>query len=64
MTARMEELANKMIASGNFSAVHFGNSGSEANEAAIKYARLFSLRNKGEGNHKILCFATQKSRCY
>ena len=50
------ELAGKMVNSGPFSAVQFGNSGTEANEAAIKYSRLFSLRKKGKNNHKILCF--------
>lgn len=49
-------VAAKLIGLGNFSAVHFGNSGAEANEAAIKYARLYSLRTKGEGHHKILAF--------
>ena len=49
-------LAEKLIGLGNFDAVHFGNSGSEANEAAIKYARLYSTRKKGEGNFKILAF--------
>jgi acetylornithine/N-succinyldiaminopimelate aminotransferase len=48
------ELSQELVASGPFSAVHFGNSGAEANEAAIKYARLYSLRTKGEGKHKIL----------
>ena len=47
-------LAEKLVALGNFAAVHFGNSGTEANEAAIKYARLYSLNKKGKGNHKIL----------
>ena len=50
------ELGFKLTSSGNFDAVHFGNSGSEANEAALKYARLYSLRTKGEGKHKILAF--------
>ena len=49
-------LAEKLIGLGNFDAVHFGNSGSEANEAAIKYARLYSNKTKGEGNYKILAF--------
>jgi acetylornithine/N-succinyldiaminopimelate aminotransferase len=49
-------LAKRMVASGPFAAVHLGNSGSEANEAAIKYARLYSLRKKGPGNHRLLCF--------
>ncbi len=50
------ELAEKLTKSGPFKAVHFGNSGTEANEAAIKYSRLYSLRTKGEGNYKILSF--------
>jgi predicted acetylornithine/succinylornithine family transaminase len=50
------EFAKKIVASGPFAAVHLGNSGSEANEAALKYARLYSLRKKGAGAHKILCF--------
>jgi acetylornithine/N-succinyldiaminopimelate aminotransferase len=36
--------------------VFFGNSGSEANEAALKYARLYALRTKGPDHHRILCF--------
>ncbi len=39
-----------------FTGVHFGNSGSEANEAAIKYARLYAHETRGTGNHKILSF--------
>ncbi len=39
-----------------FTAVHFGNSGSEANEAAIKYARLKAFTEKGPGHHRILAF--------
>ena len=50
------ELAAKMVASGPFQAVSFANSGSEANEAAIKFARLYAYRTKGAGHHKILCF--------
>ncbi|MEW5814940.1 MAG: aspartate aminotransferase family protein [Spirochaetota bacterium] len=50
------KLAKRLAATGPFSAVHFGNSGTEANESAIKYARLYSMRKKGPGNHKILCF--------
>ena len=37
-----------------FAAAQFGNSGAEANEAAIKYARLYAKRTRGEGHHKIL----------
>ena len=51
------ELGFKLTSSGNFDAVHFGNSGSEANEAAIKYARLYSKRTKGDGNYKLLAFS-------
>ncbi|MBN2551219.1 MAG: aspartate aminotransferase family protein [Spirochaetales bacterium] len=42
---------------GQFQAVQFLNSGSEANETALKYARLYALRRKGEGCHKLLCFS-------
>lgn len=37
-----------------FSAVQFGNSGAEATEAALKYARLYSRARRGPGHHKIL----------
>lgn len=50
------ELAEKMTEGTNFSAVHFSNSGSEANETALKYARLYSLRTKGENAYKYICF--------
>ncbi|UCF99756.1 MAG: aspartate aminotransferase family protein [Spirochaetaceae bacterium] len=62
------ELATKMIARGvheargegeagsEFRVVQFLNSGSEANETALKYARLYALRRKGEGHHKLLSF--------
>ncbi|MDR1894371.1 MAG: acetylglutamate kinase [Spirochaetales bacterium] len=50
------ELAYRLCSAGGFDAVQFGNSGSEANEAAIKSARLYSLRTKGPGHHKLLCF--------
>ena len=40
-----------------FAAVHFGNSGAEANEAAIKYARLYAMATKGPGHHKMLSFS-------
>jgi acetylornithine/N-succinyldiaminopimelate aminotransferase len=52
-------LARAMLAQGpfKFSSVFFGNSGTEANEAALKYARLHSLRTKGPGHEKFLCFS-------
>jgi acetylornithine/N-succinyldiaminopimelate aminotransferase len=49
-------LGRRMIASGPFGAVHFGNSGSEANEAALKYARLYAQRTRGKGHERFLCF--------
>ena len=52
------ELARLMLATGpyHFASVFFGNSGTEANEAALKYARLHSLRTKGAGHDRLLCF--------
>jgi acetylornithine/N-succinyldiaminopimelate aminotransferase len=52
------KLARLMLATGpfRFSSVFFGNSGTEANEAALKYARLHALRTKGPGHDKLLCF--------
>lgn len=49
------ELAGRLVAGSPFAAVHFGNSGSEANEAAIKYARLYTHRTRGPGHHRLLC---------
>ncbi len=53
------ELARTMLAHqpGRFASVFFGNSGTEANEAALKYARLFALRTRGAGHEKLLCFS-------
>jgi len=52
-------LARAILARGPwpFSSVFFGNSGTEANEAALKYARLYALRTKGPGHEKLLCFS-------
>lgn len=52
-------LARAMIATGPFpfAAVFFGNSGTEANEAALKYARLHAARTKGPGHHRLHCFS-------
>jgi acetylornithine/N-succinyldiaminopimelate aminotransferase len=43
-------------AGSEFRAVQFLNSGSEAIETALKYARLYAYRKKGEGHHKLLSF--------
>lgn len=40
----------------DFVAAQYGNSGSEANEAAIKYARLTSLAERGAGHFRIISF--------
>jgi len=51
-------LARLMLGAGPFpfESVFFGNSGTEANEAALKYARLHSLRTKGPGHDHLVCF--------
>ncbi len=36
------------------SAIHLGSSGTEANEAALTYARLYAHRTRGPGCHKLL----------
>ena len=54
------ELGQRLLAAASpagrnaFSGVHFGNSGAEANEAAIKYARLYAMATRGEGHYRIL----------
>lgn len=45
------------VGSAPFTAVHFGNSGAEANEAAIKYARLYSRATRGPEHHTIISFS-------
>ena len=40
----------------DFGAVYFGNSGSEANEAALKFARLYARETKGAGHHRLISF--------
>jgi len=50
-------LAEKLSASGPYAAAFFGNSGTEANEAALKYARLYAHRTRGPGHEKLLCFS-------
>jgi len=39
-----------------FAGVHLGNSGSEANETALKYARIYAKRKDNPNGHKILAF--------
>ena len=53
------ELARTILAHqpGRFASVFLGNSGTEANEAALKYARLFAYRTRGAGHSKLLCFS-------
>ncbi len=53
-------LAGKLIASApqraDIAKVQFTNSGSEANETALKYARLLAQRGGADGKHRIACF--------
>ena len=54
-------LAEKLIASAParaaIASVQFTNSGSEANETALKYARLLASRSGKQGKHRIACFS-------
>ena len=54
-------LAEKLIASAPeraaIGSVQFTNSGSEANETALKYARLLAARGGRTGKHRIACFS-------
>ena len=54
-------LAEKLIASAppraGIAKVQFTNSGSEANETALKYARLLARRSGHEDKHRIACFS-------
>lgn len=57
------ELAEALVASGSemgveFDACFFGNSGTEANEAALKFARLYARARRGEGNHRLVSFTS------
>lgn len=48
------ELAAMLCERTGMKKVFFSNSGAEANECAIKAARLWALKNKGEGNSTII----------
>ena len=50
------ELAKRLIGLGDFAAVHYGNSGSESVEGAIKFARLYGKRTANDKKIKLLCF--------
>lgn len=50
------ELARKMVKRSAFQAVQFLNSGSEANETALKFARLYAQRSRGKDSYNLLCF--------
>lgn len=56
MTQPTITLAEKLIKTGNFSVVQFQNSGSEANEAALKFSRIYGKRKKSKSAFKILAF--------
>lgn len=47
---------NKDRHPGYFGGVHLGNSGSEANETALKYARIYGKRKENPNGFKILAF--------
>ena len=49
------ELAELLVAHSFAERVVFGNSGAEANEAAIKLARRYNKLRHGPGHHEILC---------
>ena len=48
------DLAEMLCERTGLKKVFFSNSGAEANECAIKAARLWALKNKGEGNSTII----------
>ncbi|MDC7234814.1 MAG: acetylornithine/succinylornithine family transaminase [Spirochaetales bacterium] len=52
------ELAEQLTSAGHFAAVHFGSSGTEANEAALKYARLYGKKTKGEKAADFISFSS------
>jgi predicted acetylornithine/succinylornithine family transaminase len=55
-TRPMVELAEKLVAVSGMDRVFFCNSGTEANEAAIKIARKWGKQKRGDGCHRIVTF--------
>ena len=53
-TAPCGRLAKRLCARTGFDKVFFGNSGAEANEGAIKFARKYSVDHYGEGRSRIV----------
>jgi len=60
LTEPAMELAHVLLSipfsSKKYQVVHFGNSGTEANEAAIKYARTYAKTIKGPDSYQIISF--------
>lgn len=50
------ELASRLTSLSGYPSVFFCNSGTEANEAALKFARAFHWRNKRSEKKTIVCF--------
>jgi predicted acetylornithine/succinylornithine family transaminase len=55
-TAPHAELAEMLVESSFGDKVYFCNSGTEANEAAIKFARKWARTHHGQDKHKLLAF--------
>ena len=53
-TAPCGRLAKRLCARTGFDKVFFGNSGAEANEGAIKFARKYSVDHYGEGRSTVI----------
>lgn len=56
-TEPQTRLAQKLVANSFAEKVYFCNSGTEANEAAIKFARKYAKINSGPSKSKILAFS-------
>ena len=53
-SAPQADVAQKLCERTGYSKIFFGNSGAEANEAAIKLARKYSFDKYGKGRHNII----------